>query len=106
MSLQNTPLQTVGAHQQRLMNLGTGSEIRCVRGALQVRFTETGSVFMLLPGQAVRVADEQIVAVESTGSSQFRLEQIHPVVFSQTQKNRQGLVALATRLWRSFATAA
>ena len=106
MPLQMTSFQTVGAYQQRLMNLATGTELRCLTGALRVRFTETGSVFMLSSGQVLRIADEQVVAVESTEPSQFWLEQIPSTTVDQAQKNRQGLVAVAARLWRSFATAA
>lgn len=107
MPLQITSLQTVGAYQQRLMNLDAGCELRCLNGTLQLRFIETGSVFSLLPGQVIRVADPQVVAVESTEPSQFWLQQQGaPALIDRTQKNRQGLAALAARLWRSFSTAA
>lgn len=105
MSLQNTSFQTIAAYQQRLMNLDAGSELRCRQGAIEVRFTLTGAVVNLSEGQAIRVSDTQCVAIASIHGGGFWLEQ--PVAQTvQAQKNRQGLVAMAARLWRSLATAA
>ena len=105
MSLQNTSFQTIAAYQQRLMNLDAGSELRCRQGAIEVRFTLTGAVVHLSEGQAIRVSDTQCVAIASIHGGGFWLEQ--PVAQTvQAQKNRQGLVAMAARLWRSLATAA
>lgn len=105
MSLQNTSFQTVAPYQQRLMNLDAGSELRCRQGALEVRFTLTGAVANLSAGQAIRVSDAQCVAIASIHGGGFWLEQPSRQI-AQTQKNRQGLVAMAARLWRSLATAA
>ncbi|MCZ2496181.1 hypothetical protein GN316_05380 [Xylophilus sp. Kf1] len=104
MSLHNTTFQTIAAHQQRLMNLDAGSELRCRKGAIELRFTHSGTVVRLSAGQAIRVPDTQCVGIASVHGGGFWLEQ--PVVQKvQTQKDRQGLVAMATRLWRSFSTA-
>lgn len=105
MSLQITSFQTIAAYEQRLMNLDAGSELRCRQGAIEVRFTLTGSAVNLSAGQAIRVSDTQCVAIASVHGGGFWLEQpVGQVV--QPQKNRQGLVAMAARLWRSLATAA
>ena len=105
MSLQITSFQTIAAYEQRLMNLDAGSELRCRQGAIEVRFTLSGASVNLSAGQAIRVSDTQCVAIASIHGGGFWLEQpVGKIV--QTQKNRQGLVALAARLWRSLATAA
>ena len=105
MSLQNTSFQTIAAYQQRLLNLDAGSELRCREGAVEVRFTQSGTTVNLSAGQAIRVSDTQCVAIASIHGGGFWIEQPFTLP-AQTQKNRQGLVALAARLWRSLATAA
>lgn len=102
---QNTSFQTIAAYEQRLLNLDAGSELRCRQGAIEVRFTQSGTAVNLAAGQAIRVCDTQCVAIASIHGGGFWIEQ--PVTLpAQAQKNRQGLVALAARLWRSLGAAA
>jgi len=105
MSLHNTSFQTVAAYEHRLMNLDAGSELRCRQGAVEVRFTQSGAVLTLSAGQAIRVSDSQCVGIASIHGGGFWLEEpVSPI--AEAQKNRQGLVAMAARLWRSLATPA
>lgn len=98
MSLSTLTLQTVAAHQEQLVYLPAGTELRCVSGSLRLHLLYAGMTHSLCAGQTVRLADAQYARIESPNAARFSL-QSEPADAIQTQKNRQGLMSL----WRSLA---
>jgi len=98
MSSSNPLSISVAAHQEQVVHLDAGTELRCVAGLLNVRFGHAGVVHTLSTGQAVRLPETQWVAISASNASRV-LVQAQPGQDGQAQKNRQGFVSL----WRSLA---
>ena len=91
-------LLSVPAHQEQLVQLDAGTELRCVSGSLRVRFGHAGMVHNLSAGQSVRLPDAQWVSFSTTGDIRAALRAEAPLAV-QAEKNRQGLFGH----WRSLA---
>jgi hypothetical protein len=98
MSLSNPSFSSIAAHQEQLVFLEAGTELRCVAGQLTARFVHSGVTQVLFNGQAVRIADAQPVRIEAVTAAHFSV-QTETAPADQAQKNRQGLMGL----WRSLA---
>ncbi len=98
MSSATSYLQSIAAHQEQVVHLQAGTELRCVSGSLDLRLVFAGTDHSLRAGQAMRLSDDQYVRIASNDAARYSLE-TEPVQPGQAEKNRQGLDGL----WRSLA---
>jgi len=90
--------RSLSAHQQQLIELTAGTELRCVEGSVDVHLGYTGLSITLTAHQSIRIPQSQWASVSSEAASRISLSAT-PDECVQAEKNRQGLGGL----WRLLA---
>ncbi|QHI97189.1 hypothetical protein GT347_03860 [Xylophilus rhododendri] len=105
MSLNNPLLQSIAAHQEQLIHLETGSEVRCVAGSLRLQLVHEGLAMTLSAGQATRVPAAQWVALEGLQGARFSVQCHADEVASQPVLPVQQGRAAQAGIWHTVAAA-
>jgi len=92
-----TSYRSSSPSQGSLLQIAAGTELRCTRGSLLLR--ASGMTRTLAIGQALHIAQDQWVSIETGADGRFSLEAAPLAATRQAQKNRQGLGGL----WRLLA---